>query len=286
MPERIFSKDEVAALLERTTELEIGKNRSGKTNDGLSLSELEHVAAEAGLDVALLRDAVAQMESRSLLQDSHRDKSATHNLLERWMDGSVSDDAWADLVMDLRNRFDTDAGASMGMPGYGLSTTETMGRNREWRHTSLMGVETRILLREMGGRTRIRMSQKVGLASPLTESIMYGGILAMFGALVSAAALDSALLGLVSFAAMLALFIPAVLAMDTSWRRKKHNELAILSEEIVQLVQMVQEDGIVHRTSETVATLENRGDPELSLEDRDPDDAPSDRITSATRQRS
>jgi len=174
----------------------------------------------------------------------------------------------------------------MGMPGYGLSTTETMGRNREWRHTSLMGVETRILLREMGGRTRIRMSQKVGLASPLTESIMYGGILAMFGALVSAAALDSALLGLVSFAAMLALFIPAVLAMDTSWRRKKHNELAILSEEIVQLVQMVQEDGIVHRTSETVATLENRGDPELSLEDRDPDDAPSDRITSATRQRS
>ena len=286
MPERIFSKDEVAALLERTTELEMGKARSGKTSDGLSLSELEHVAAEAGLDVALLRDAVSEMESRSSLQHSHRDKSATHNLLERWMNGTVNDDIWADLVMDLRNRYDTDGGASMGMPGYGLSTAETMGRNREWRHTSLMGVETRILLREVGDRTRIRMSQKVGIASPLAESITYGGILAMFGALVAAAAMDSALLGLVSFAAMLALFVPAVLAMDRSWRRKKHNELADLSQDIVRLVEMGQEPRGAQSAQDSVAAPGTHVRPGLTLDEGDNDDALSDPDGAARRTRS
>lgn len=291
MPERIFSKDEVAALLERTTELEIGKNRSGKTNDGLSLSELEHVAAEAGLDIALLRDAVAEMESRSSLMDSHRDKSATHNMLERWMEGTVTDHTWGDVVMDLRNRFDTDAGASMGMPGFGLSKAETMGRNREWRHTSLMGVETRILLREMGDRTRIRMSQKVGIASPLIEASMYGGILASFSALIAAAALDSVLLGLVSWVAMLALLIPVVLALDKAWRRKKHNELAKLSEEIVRFVQDVQENQEVEASRESSVPAVSAGHPELSLEVPDNSDATSEndetaRASRASRERS
>ena len=43
--------------------------------------------------------------------------------LERRVPGTLTPEAWEDVVAELRHRFDTDLGAMWGMPHYGASTT-------------------------------------------------------------------------------------------------------------------------------------------------------------------
>ena len=58
---RRYSDDEVAHLLKRATELQ-ADNRPAVRGSGLTLPELEEIAAEAGIDVETLRQAADELE--------------------------------------------------------------------------------------------------------------------------------------------------------------------------------------------------------------------------------
>lgn len=238
-----FTKEEVAALLERTAELQLQENRQHDGQSGLTLSELEHIAEEAGLDPRLLRVAATEMVAfgsggggagvaRGKVGTS---TSSTHNYIDRVVPGACTDDALENMVAHLRHRFDTELGASFGS-AYGSSSVDRIGRNIEWKHTSLSGIETRVLVRVRDEAMHVRLSQRVGLASPITESIGYGSILSFFAASVSAAALDSGGLGILAFFAALALFTPLVFLLDTRWRASKHRQLSDLADEVSALL--------------------------------------------------
>ncbi len=241
--ENTFTKEEVAALLERTAELQLQQNRQQNGQPGLTLGELEHIAEEAGLDPQLLRTAAREMATigsatgvRGLASVKVGESTnATHNYIDRVVPGACTDDALENMVAHLRHRFDTDLGAAMGST-YGASSVDRIGRNIEWKHTSLSGIETRVLVRVREEAMHVRFSQRVGLASPVVESAFYGGILSFFAALVSAAALDSGGLGVLSFFASLALFAPLVFLLDTRWRASKHRQLAELADEVSVLL--------------------------------------------------
>ncbi|MCG6955263.1 MAG: hypothetical protein LJF04_04655 [Gemmatimonadetes bacterium] len=62
---RIYDDKEVGKLLERATELQRQDPAGTPASRGLSLTELEEVAAEAGIDPRFLRQAAAEMASGS-----------------------------------------------------------------------------------------------------------------------------------------------------------------------------------------------------------------------------
>lgn len=271
MAENTFTKEEVAALLERTAELQLQRNRVQDGRPGLTLGELEHIADEAGLDPALLREAAEEMSvvgvrgvdgARGIARGKvGPSTSSTHNYLDRVVRGKCTDDALENVVAHLRNRFDTDLGAAFGS-SYGSSSVDRIGRNVEWKHTSLSGIETRVLIRARDEAMHVRFSQRVGLGSPITESIGYGSILSFFAALVSAAAMDSGPMGVVSFFAALALFAPLVFLLDTRWRASKHRQLADLADEVTALLS----DDVPVLDGQTTPVLDAQATPLLDTE--------------------
>ena len=60
---RLYDEDEVGKLLKRATELQREDPASTAATGGLSLSELEEIAAEAGIDPRFLRRAAGEMAS-------------------------------------------------------------------------------------------------------------------------------------------------------------------------------------------------------------------------------
>jgi hypothetical protein len=61
-PDRRYSDEEVQQLLERAAELEAEHRSSRTPRDGPTLRDLEGIAAEAGIDPALLRRAAEELE--------------------------------------------------------------------------------------------------------------------------------------------------------------------------------------------------------------------------------
>ncbi len=237
MTKRVYGEKEVSELLRRTAELQ--KQSANPTGAGLTLDELEIVAAEAGLDPRLLRAAAAELKHKpegkpALMLSS--DKTSTHNLVDRWISGPISEEAWDDLVAMLRYRFDTDLGRAMGMPNYGSSSAETNGRTFEWRHTSMSGVETRLLLRPAGEGHRMQMSQRVGWGSIGAESGTYGFLIASLIGFVAGAVTSAALIGVGVLLLSLVASFAMVYSLDKSWREKKGRELEALADKIIDTI--------------------------------------------------
>ncbi|MEZ4702357.1 MAG: hypothetical protein R2834_18640 [Rhodothermales bacterium] len=241
MSERTYSEDEMALLLERAAELQTRQARARERSNGLTLTELEAIAGEAGLDPALLRQAAEEMDrlGPSLLGKS-TSTTATHIHVEQWVDGDLTPEASEEVVDELRRRFESASmAAASGMAAGtwgGAGTVEQVGRSLEWKHVSGYGIETSIRMRPRGERVHVRLSQRVGLAGDKIEGIFYGGVLAAVAGGVGLAALDSSLWGMLLFFIVAALAIPLVTYMDRNWRKKKHRQLDELGDRIAELI--------------------------------------------------
>ncbi len=236
MAERIYTEKEVTALLERAAELQVQAARHDDGRPGLTLPELETIAQEAGLDPALLRQAAQELDApnRSLFDVPAR-ASATHVYEERWVPGTLTMDEWEDIVAELRHRFDTDLAKAMGLPGYGVGTTEQIGRTLEWKHTSMSGIETRLMIRQQGEGLRLRMSQHLGWGSMMTEACTYGSFLALLPAFVAGAITKSPGIGVLVLLLALVATIPLIYYAEKTWRGNKHRALRELADQIALL---------------------------------------------------
>lgn len=236
MAERTYHEHEIAALLERASERQALAARRTQ-RPGLTLAELEQIAAEAGIDPAHLHAAAAELDDPGRpLVGRRSGTTATHIYTERWVPGELTSEAWEDVVAELRHRFDSALVGSLGMGDYGLSTTEQVGRTVEWKHTSLSGIETRVLVQPREGQLRIRLNQRVGVASTAVEAGLYGGVLTFLGGAVAAGAVDSLALGMALVGLLFVLSYLGVFAADRAWRRKKHHELEELADVVAGMV--------------------------------------------------
>lgn len=239
MPERTYTQEEVALLFERAAELQARSARH-QQGEGLTLAELERIAAEAGLDPAAVRAAAAELDAPGRPLTGRRSgATATHVYTERWVPGPLREEAWEETVAELRHRFDSDLGDLVGMHGYGTSTTEQIGRAVEWRHTSLSGVETRVLVQPRGEHLCVRGSRRVGLGSPPGEAAVLGllsaAAVALF-ALPVAARLDAFWVGMAVTLLTLLAAVPLIHRLTVRWRRKKHAELESLLDDVATLL--------------------------------------------------
>ncbi len=233
MTERTYSEDEIADLIARAAE----RQRDARQRDdspGLTLTEIERIGRDTGIDPEHLRAAAAEMDAggRTLARQSGHTR--THVTVERWVDAPLTPEAWEEAVAELQGRHGVDASFWLGQNSGG--TVRQIGNAYEWRHTSSLGVQTTVTASPRGDQTRLRLRQLVGLASPTAEGIGYGAVLAgvagMFGGIISGAALGAVLVFLLTWAGAALL----ITALDRRWRAGKLRDLEALADDLAPLL--------------------------------------------------
>ncbi|MEM1093772.1 MAG: hypothetical protein AAGJ10_04135 [Bacteroidota bacterium] len=222
MPDRAYSEQEIAQILHRALERQDAEaeKRRGPA-EGLNVDELERLATESGIAPEHLRAAAAEVDRPSTPR--RETTTATHNLVERTIPGHLNAAVWDDIVADLRGL--------IHMPGEDTATA--IGTTYEWRHTNKSGITTTATLTLRDDSVALRLSQRVGIASLLTESLLYGGLGALLLALVVGKVNDLALLqGVALFAALLVGLSTPLYALLTSWRKKMHRRIGDMADRI------------------------------------------------------
>ncbi|MEM6647695.1 MAG: hypothetical protein AAF730_15730 [Bacteroidota bacterium] len=226
MPDRIFSEQEIAQILQSAIsrqEAEVEKRRA--RDHGLNLAELERLGGEVGIAPEHLRAAVLEVHRPGVKRD--KTISDTHNFVERLIPGYLTTDAWGEIVTELRHQIGVDTGDSVSV----------IGNMHEWTHTSASGITTKATLAQRGNSVALRLSQRVGMASPLTEGVMYGTLLAILASFITAVGLDFTFLQATMLcSALVVMFSVLVYTLDIGWRKKKHRQIDAIADRIETLV--------------------------------------------------
>lgn len=217
MNDRIYSEDEIRNLMRRAAELQ--RSAPDARGPGLTVAEMEHAAAEAGIAPEFLRAALRESAYGVRAHDASG-HTKTHVWVERVVPGDLSETDWENVVIFLRRRYGSDLGAMMGNELFGTGTTERIGSLRSWRHTTALGVTSEFSVRTVDGAQHVRFERRVGLASPRVEGIAYGAVFAVVAAAILAAVLQSPAAFVVGFFAMLAVAAPTVEILDRRWRAR------------------------------------------------------------------
>lgn len=167
LPARRYNEKEVARLLRRASELQ-RSSPAAPNPSGLTLNELEDIAKEAGLDVALLRQAATELDT-GVGASEMGEKLAGAPLrlvFERVLPFEVSESAFAVLVPGIEAAF-----AGPGQLGQ-------VGKTFTWhaaRPNSGRTQQVRVASRD--GQTEVRIEESYGgLVGGL-----YGGVLGGVG---------------------------------------------------------------------------------------------------------
>ncbi|MEM1116081.1 MAG: hypothetical protein AAGJ11_06210 [Bacteroidota bacterium] len=239
---RTYSEKQVADIIERAVERQKAADE-GDASPGLTLDEIERLGREAGIDPAHLRAAAEEVDAAGRTLTRQRSQTRTQVVVERWIDAPLTSAGWEDVVARLREFAGPGMGAALGQDAGG--SVQQVGETYEWSHTSGLGVQTRVSVSPRGGRTRLRMTQLVGLSSPTVEGIGYGGLIATLvaviggGTTVAFAGLEGAFAALAMAAMFLVSWIvaaPLVTVADRRWRARKLNELDALADDLAPML--------------------------------------------------
>ncbi|MEM6325799.1 MAG: hypothetical protein AAF791_01640 [Bacteroidota bacterium] len=168
MPKR-FSEADAQRIFALAAERQ---HESGQEEPGLSLEELEEVGRAAGLDPAIVREAAMDALRPEATSTTRRVLGMPLEFRrERFIRGAVTDEAWAQIVVDLRRQFNKT----------GLVTD--IGPLREWRSeandqrqpvTVTLSPEregTRVVIEQAQAQTALGLG--IGLATNLLMGLMF-----------------------------------------------------------------------------------------------------------------
>lgn len=160
LPVRRYNEREVSRLLERAAELQ--RSSPVPTSPaGLTLSELEDIAREAGLDPAMLRRAASELELKSSAsgKGARLAGAPLRIVLERTVPVEADEATFVDLISSFETAF--------GGPGQ----VGRMGRSMTW-----------LSARPNSGRTQqVRISIGVGETQVRIEESFTGVVGGLFG---------------------------------------------------------------------------------------------------------
>jgi hypothetical protein len=158
---RRFSDREVALILNAAAELQ-EREGAGTSIGRLSIRDIEQIAAEVGMDAALVRRAVQAVDGRGSHARTDRLRGGPQALVvERTVEGEMGP-ATAEAVPE----------AVRGLTGE-VGEASTVGRLFGWRGR-LDGARTEVSVAPDGGRTRMRV--RVALDEVATSSYAGRGV--------------------------------------------------------------------------------------------------------------
>lgn len=232
MGTKYFSEEAVKEIIKKTMEKSKEKESLSAKEEGISLDELLEIGKEVGLNIDHLKTVALEYDNQKVTR--HTGLTDTHIFEEREFESAVPEDiVWDDVTAELTHHF---GGAKFG-------TVNQDPRKKEWVHVSVSGIETIVSLVKRNKHTKLRLSQRVGLGSPLTEGIMYGGALAAVLYLILHAAFNPSIItGITLGSGLWAISSVLVYFLDVSWRKKKLKGLKTLMDKIInQLPKSIEE---------------------------------------------
>ncbi|GAB5409866.1 MAG: hypothetical protein BalsKO_22310 [Balneolaceae bacterium] len=227
MPDKIYSEDEIQQIIKRAAELQKEEQTSSaKKEAGLTMDELLQIGDEAGLDMDLIKTAALEYREKNITRRSGL--TDTHIFEEREINTEAYiDDVWNEITTELKH--------FVGGETFG-KTKEDFSK-KEWINTSMSGIETVASLSKRENGVRLRVSQRVGLASTLTEGVSYGFILTLILFGFGFAFLNPSFFeGSALFASLFTVSSILVYTLDVNWRKKKLKRLKELVNRIVEQV--------------------------------------------------
>ncbi len=269
---RLYSDTEIAALLARAAERQRAAPADGPTT-GLTLDEIERLAAEAGLDPAHVRAAAGEMGARPSVPAA----VPGQHTRERWVDVPFSDVAWEEAVTSLRARHPGTNWAqytAMGTlaPNGDLSR---VGAAHEWRHVAWTGVTTTLTASPRGARTRLRLvvGDSVGWgerAVATVYAILPALVLAMVAGPVTHNLTGSGWATLLAFVVTLVGATALGVALGAPAVARRRQARAVGAADTLDTVAAVFEDAASYSTAETTdAQASGRVDFDAAVSERD-----------------
>lgn len=172
MSDRIYSQEEISAIIRRAVELEAERSVTGgsSSRNGLTISELEQIAAESGIDPELVQKAASDFGKHSVLAGDKSNKKAEVKkkeiVSERWLSVNVGSQIMDDMVTELNHKYgtsdkDINWWDDLWKNYHGKAKVRKSSTSLEWQYTDNMGYyTTRVLLQNRGEKFRIRVSKR------------------------------------------------------------------------------------------------------------------------------
>ncbi len=106
MPERRYSRDEVEAIFARAAEAEQAGRRALPQGEGMTLAELQEIAAEVGIPAGLVARSAQALDNRAEPRGRTILGLPLRVALNVNLGRTLSEPEWERLVVDLRTTFD------------------------------------------------------------------------------------------------------------------------------------------------------------------------------------
>ena len=236
--ERQYSEEEVALIIKRAAELQQTEQIEHDPGNALSLTEVEQIAREAGIDPRLVRTAALGLDHRhDINRPSPWVGAPTRISFERVVDGEVSTDEFENLINEVRRTFGDNGVPSILGKSLAWSSSTRGGRR------PAQGRQIDVTVVPRGGVTTIRVEEELrNTAGALVGGIVGGGGGGTSGVVigVSMGVFHSAPIAVGLLACSLGFFYTLARTIFGNVARKREREL----QELVDRLQQITETAI------------------------------------------
>lgn len=228
-PARRYDEDEVRRILERATELQRDLPAAA-ASQGVTLGELEEIAAEAGIAPGSIRRAARELDSRS--EESGAWAAVAGHpptiVLERTLPGELPEEAFGDLVAEIQR-----SAGTHGQPS-------VLGRTLTWQADTWANQRSlQVVVSSRRGETQIRIEERLDqLAGRLFGGIVggVGGGVGLVGLGVGIGALGSVLFAVAWPVGVAGLSYMGAREIFRTVARGRHRTLAEFLERLTEMV--------------------------------------------------
>lgn len=250
MSNRVYSEEEVAKLIRRAVEMDSNQAGSSRKSDqkGLTLQDLEKIAADSGIDPELIHQAADEYERNSALENLKETTRINRSeiVAEHWIKGQLTERMIDDLILELNHRFGTSEDDinwwdKLWNDYSGKPLIKRTSTSADWRYTDEIELyTTRVLLQQRGDKIRIRVGKRQGwnlswnadgshlflASSSLVLFTVIGGVLGF-------TLLDSPLMGILGGASLAALLVPITVFFGNRLLKRHVEEVSEIAEVLV-----------------------------------------------------
>lgn len=246
MSKRVYSEQEVARLIRRAVELESERAKSGRSGSdrGLTIQDLEKIAADSGIDPELMLQAANEIDHPEISEKFEETTKVNRAeiIAEHWIKTNVTDQLLNDLITELNHRFGTSQDDinwwdRLWNDYSGKAVVKKTSTSADWRYTDEMELyTTRVLMQQRGDKLRIRVSKRQGWnlswnsgGGNILLAVISTILFTTLGALLGFTLLDSPVLGILGGLALTALMLPLSMMFSRrrlNWHKQEVTEIA------------------------------------------------------------
>ena len=219
-----YTDKEIGALIQRATELQEASNVSSEEH--LTLEEIEHIAAEMGIDPRHLRTAAIEMEGGNTIPSTFRLLGGPFSVDQtRLVEGAVTEEQWEQVVLEARR-----------LTG-NVGQVSTFGQAKEWRHAIDKGLAyTHVTLHPKGDQTAIQVGKQYRGGALVAYMLAAVFSVTIAGIFMDGSGISDLNLNIVLCMSLLTAFLATRMALGF-WTKRQQREVEQLADGVSRIIQ-------------------------------------------------